>query len=1001
MKRPVAQLRFAPVCVVAALLVSAEQVRAVEPPLPPHLPRYEVAVRIDPAARQAGVRQRVTWTNPTARAVADLAFNFFPHYTIPPGEELLFAKTLEMLRVAPAQALDRSGHQGRLNSATLLSQSGRPAAPHPLSFEYEPHNPTALRFRLPHPVGPGETVTVELDVTVRLPEKQGRWGQWQGVTYLTNALPLLAFCDDTGWRPVPFIPWHQPWFNEAGVFTATVTLPADEVLVCPAVARRERLTDGWKTVEFAPFVGRDMAFLCSRRYREFRGQTQLPDGRTVPLRCFAFPEHEWYAAEILRIVGEAIPVYSDWFGPYPHEQFTVAESYFGWNGNECAGLVMVDERVLGMPKLARGYVEYLVSHETCHQWWYNLVGTNGYAEPFMDEGAAAYFTHRLLDQKRGRNNDFLAWPGGLEWLPNIRRENYRLGSMYAAVRNGKMQPAAQPLPEYGHLGNLFTGAYDRGSKVFGMVEDRLGEAEFLAFVRGLVAKYRWRVLQAADLRRELEAHTGHSWGEFFDRWVYGRGLTDWAVEGVTVGAARPGPRVEPARGAEVSVVLRQGREYTEPTVVGFTLPGGRVVRVPLPAGDTPVSLPEAGASVTPLGGGRWQLTARLPAEPTQVEVDPDRVLLDADPANNRWKPEVRARLTPLYTMLDETDLATDYDRWNVTAGPWVWGAAYPDPWYTRSTMAGLRVGANRPNVARGGLYAAYRTDYRDLVVGADLTIPRELAEIGFNYERRVAGPWGDVDGAGGPQRASAYYRWTIRQGSSLYLPPMVYHEAFVAYQDNFLPFARTAAPGAVRWDRAWDLGWHLRANLYTPYWNPETGGWVDVAFSGGEARVPAWTGTAQGRLELAGVHTLPDEFGGVRLAGRAVGMMAFPDRGQFFALGGGTLFRGYDLAERQGSALWVANAEVRVPVVRGADWDALDHTFGVRGVSAVAFYDVGDVYVRGRSVGGRVAHALGAGVRADLAVFSFIERATFRFDVAKTVNDATPLQFWFGLQQAF
>jgi hemolysin activation/secretion protein len=130
-------------------------------------------------------------------------------------------------------------------------------------------------------------------------------------------------------------------------------------------------------------------------------------------------------------------------------------------------------------------------------------------------------------------------------------------------------------------------------------------------------------------------------------------------------------------------------------------------------------------------------------------------------------------------------------------------------------------------------------------------------------------------------------------------------------------------------------------------------------------------------------------------------MMAFPNRGQFFALGGGTLYRGYDLAERQGSALWVANAELRVPIVRQVEWDALDHTVGIRGLSAVAFYDVGDIYVRGDSVGGRVAHALGTGLRADIALFSFIERATLRFDVAKTVNDATPFQFWFGVQQAF
>ena len=129
-------------------------------------------------------------------------------------------------------------------------------------------------------------------------------------------------------------------------------------------------------------------------------------------------------------------------------------------------------------------------------------------------------------------------------------------------------------------------------------------------------------------------------------------------------------------------------------------------------------------------------------------------------------------------------------------------------------------------------------------------------------------------------------------------------------------------------------------------------------------------------------------------------MGAWPDQGQFFALGGGTLFRGYDLAERQGSALWVANAELRWPLVRDVEWDCLDHCVGARNVWLATFYDAGGVYADGRVVGG-VAHALGAGLRVDCAVFSFIERVTLRIDAAKTINDNTPWQFWFGLQHAF
>jgi hemolysin activation/secretion protein len=173
--------------------------------------------------------------------------------------------------------------------------------------------------------------------------------------------------------------------------------------------------------------------------------------------------------------------------------------------------------------------------------------------------------------------------------------------------------------------------------------------------------------------------------------------------------------------------------------------------------------------------------------------------------------------------------------------------------------------------------------------------------------------------------------------------------------------------------------------------------------SGGQAEFCDWQPMAQARAELAAVHELPDWFGGYRprLAVRALGQFATPDKGQFYALGGSTLFRGFDLAERQGSLLWVGNVEMRWPLARNVTWDCLDHCVGARNVWLATFYDVGAVYANGRTVGGNVAHALGAGLRVDAAIFSFIERVTFRFDVAKSLTGGTPVQFWFGVQQAF
>lgn len=979
------------------------------------LPRYDLHLTLDTNLHRADFHLQVTWTNHHQRPTNEIAFNFYPHYRIPDGDHLLLAKTLELLRLNPADGIDRAGQHGSIERVQHLAANGEVTL---LSYQYRHDNPSAITIELPRAVTAGESVTLVLEGSIRLPNKQGRWGHWQGVHFVTNALPVVAYYDDLGWHAMPFVPWHQPFWNEAGQYTATIRVPADLRVACSAIVKSESIAaDGWKEIVTETFVGRDFAVLASAEYQEHCSTIRLSSGREITLKCLAFPRHEHYAREILKIVGEAIPIYSEWFGEFPYAQFTIAESFFGWNGNECSGLIMIDERVFGMPHLARGYVEYLVSHETCHQWWYNLIGTNGYAETFMDEGAATYFTHRLLDKKHGKNNAFLKWPDELSWLPNINRENYRNASMYGAIRRNQMPAAAGELPGFNHLVGLFSGAYDRGSRVFGMIEHQLGEAAFLDFVRDVTAKYSWRVLTAQQFKTELAAYTGRSQDEFFERWVYGKGITDWQVESVDIDRSRHRVgrnmigSVDLGGPTRVTVVVSQTGDYNEATTVGFRFPGeeGYSLRVPVGGTGNTVHLGEYDAVIQPLPDNKVRVELTLPREPEQVSVDPDRVLVDRNPANNQWKPERRFGLSPFYSMLNETDLTTDYDKWNFGGGPWIGGALFPDPWYTRSTMAGVRAGAYRTQIYSGGAYAAYRSDFRDLVIGADGLWdhwPLPKTQLGFNVEQRVGGPFGGGSGSDTATRASVFGRYVWQYGSSLYLPPLAYTEVFHTYQDNFLPFARTTPAGSERPDWTDVTGLHTRVNLYTPYWDPECGFWLDATVASGVARLNQDVGVHQGKLELALVRKLPDSsclgwLSQSRVAVRGVVQGAFPDRGQFFALGGGTLFRGYDLAQRQGSAMWVANAELRVPLARNVTWDVLDHCVGARNVWLAGFYDVGAIYSNGREVGGNVAHAIGAGIRVDTALFSFIERVTLRVDVAKTVNDNTPFQFWFGVQHAF
>ncbi len=1050
-------MRYSRFLGIIALAVLSMAVPAARADVPNWLPRYDLQFDLDVAKRELTGHLQATWTNHYQRPVRELVFNAHSHYVVPDNQVGFDAKMLELLRMDPGEVLGVEQPPCDIDKITLTGDK-----PLDLPFHYEGDTNTALVVPLPFELEPAQAVTIDLAFRFHIPAKQGRWGQWRTITTLSNWLPVFAVFDDTKpedtvtcppgqvpptskcWQPTPFVPWHQPFFNESCIYHVRARLPCEQKVGCTgAIVAVTDLGDGRQQLDIVANGVRDFAFLCSERYCVFEGE--VPEQPGVPVavkvRVLAFPEHEYYAKEFVRIASEAIIAYSQWFGPYPYPVFTIPESFFGWNGNECGTLVMIDERVFGMPHIAHNYVDYLLSHEVCHQWWYNLIGTNGYCETWMDEALATFFSYKLQNEKHGPNNELMKYPKGLEWAPNIRRDDYHSYSLYGALGRGENCPAVQEMPKFGHLANLFSMCYDKGSRIVGTIEQRLTEPGFASFMRVIYKKYQYRILRVADYQHELEAFTADThgeWDRFFKQWLYGVGLSDWAVEKVEVHdrvstlcpdwlPRRPLETLlpkctNPSYPVRVTVHLKQCGAITERTSLGFSLPGseGYPIRVPILPDADPYHLDDPPCDVIPHDKNEVRVEIQLPAEPEQIAVDPDQVLVDTNPANNFWKAPIRWRVTPVYTFLEETDLTNAYDRWNVIAGPWVYGTAYNDAWYTRGTMFGARAGLYRTQVFDGGVYTAYRSDFRDVVIGADglwVHAPYNPIQIGYNIERRIA------EGEDGEQqafRASTFTRYVFMPGDSLYLPPAHYVETFAAYQDNFFPFAQNPSPTAERFEHAATAGLHYHIDYRTPYWTPAGGILIDATYAAGVADLDGSHGIQEFTAQVSYTKSLPDLtaclswapqmeealrpalewLADTTVAVRAYGATGLPTRGLFFSLGGSDLFRGFDLSDRQGSTVWVGSVEWRMPLARGLTYDMFDHIMGLRNVYGAVFYDVGDAYSSNHEVGS-IAHAVGGGLRLDVSWFSFVERTTFRFDVAKTVNENSPLQVWIGVGYPF
>src|SRR4051812_5241942 len=322
-------------------------------PAGPPAPFCDIALVLDVDGRQAEVRQRFTWVNPGPAPVGELCFNAHAHYQLPRSELLHIGKMLELVRVAPSDAIDRSGPALDVLHVDLLSGPDWSQVTS-LSWHFGADQ-TTLSVPLPRLLAPGESVSVDLHLRLRLPARQGRWGQWRGVTFLTGCLPALAPRGPEGWRPTPFVPWYQAQYQEAALYRIRARVPHGQVFVCTGLAPLPRDVGDWQEYEVGPLPARDFALLCSDRYQEFTDRVG-----SVTIRCVAFPEHAAAALRMLRAARLALARFAEWFGPYPYPEFTIAETYLGWNVRSCPGLALIDARVFALPAVSAGYAEYLV-----------------------------------------------------------------------------------------------------------------------------------------------------------------------------------------------------------------------------------------------------------------------------------------------------------------------------------------------------------------------------------------------------------------------------------------------------------------------------------------------------------------------------------------------------------------------------------------------------------------------------------------------------------------
>jgi hypothetical protein len=305
-------------------------------------------------------------------------------------------------------------------------------------------------------LGAGKSVTVAVaySATLRSSTTGSNWlfTRTNGVLDAYRWLPWVS-------RNVPFDrPNHGDPFITPVSPRVKVAITTDRKLVVASTG--EPVGTSGLTQRFEATNVRDFVFTAAPDYK-----TASTTVGAVTVRVFARPGFPW--STVLAQAKHAIGAYQPLVGAYPYKTYDLAQTAGGY-GMESPGLTWIPSGV-GSANLS-----YLVHHETAHQWFYGMVGSDQAYEPFTDEAVTDFLARYVLSQRRSSRCS----TGRLD----LSIYRYSTACYYEVV-------------------------YIQGGNFIDELRRRMGSSAFWGGLRAYVAENRYGLTSTKRLLDTLDAHT--------------------------------------------------------------------------------------------------------------------------------------------------------------------------------------------------------------------------------------------------------------------------------------------------------------------------------------------------------------------------------------------------------------------------------------------------------------------------------------------------------------
>ncbi len=372
----------------------------------------------------------------------------------------------------------------------------------------EGEDDTLLALPLKEPLKPGERVSISFQYQVKVPPCASRFGYGENTYNFGNWYPIATVYDESGWNLEPYYAIGDPFYSEVGNYEVTLRLPEKYELattgnILKTNTEKDNQGQKEKIWKIKAQGVRDFAWVISDKFK-------VKSGKVDDTKIKVYYLDGQAGTKALEVTKNSIEAFNQLFGKYPYKQFSVVSNDFYIGGMEYPNLIYIDQNIFsGKYNIA---LEYIIAHETAHQWWYGMVGNNEIDEPWIDEALTEYSTMLYYRERYGDKTMMTMFN---EMIVNdyVRSK--------ALAQDGK-ERIAKSVNEFQSNHEYSGMVYSKGAMMFYELEEKVGRENFQKILQYYFKGNQFTNVTGKDIQDITQAVTGKDYQEFFDQWLSGK-----------------------------------------------------------------------------------------------------------------------------------------------------------------------------------------------------------------------------------------------------------------------------------------------------------------------------------------------------------------------------------------------------------------------------------------------------------------------------------------------